>query len=245
MYPFYLQIGSVWTGIGATSTSPSACSIFNFSGTPAPSKDSTVDVNDVASHIEQLTIASNPAQLHVANNAVDLLSDSSVPEYPPLLLNVYETDITRRANPAKVNSQPTNDNDEEDWAVESYEKASWRVSKTFRRFHEYVSQNANECVRYSFASDLLVSPWSIFYWSLFSPRYQLGGQPILYSTDHVDDVIKSTCPQCGGKRHFEVQLMPAIVAQLPAHGLIGGAAVNTSTSPRKCCIAMPWRLFDC
>jgi pre-rRNA-processing protein TSR4 len=81
---------------------------------------------------------------------------------------------------------------------EAFESA---MDATFQKFADRLAQNPDQVIRYEFA-----------------------GTPLLYSkTDAVGKMLtKSTmpgCPNCGGRRTFEVQLTPNAIAELEADDL--------------------------
>ncbi|KAK1251469.1 hypothetical protein MKX07_006948 [Trichoderma sp. CBMAI-0711] len=76
---------------------------------------------------------------------------------------------------------------------EAFESA---MDATFQKFADRMAQNPEQCIRYEF-----------------------GGSPLLYSkSDEVGELLtKRTmpgCPNCGGRRTFEVQLTPNAITEL-------------------------------
>ncbi|RFU80770.1 hypothetical protein TARUN_1427 [Trichoderma arundinaceum] len=121
----------------------------------------------------------------------------SQPEpYPTLFLADadYETlDPTPTKLPANVSIADADAPEPSALDREAFESA---MDATFQKFADRMAQNPEQCIRYEF-----------------------GGIPLLYSkTDEVGELLtKRTipgCPNCGGRRTFEVQLTPNAITEL-------------------------------
>ena len=108
----------------------------------------------------------------------------------------YETlDPTNDKIPSNVRVEEADASEPSALDREAFESA---MDATFQKFADRLSQNPEQIIRYEFA-----------------------GTPLLYSkTDAIGvQLTKSTmpgCPNCGGRRTFEVQLTPNAIAELEA-----------------------------
>ena len=128
--------------------------------------------------------------------------ESAQPEpYPTLYLAdaEFETlDPTPTKIPDNVRIEDTDAPEPSALDREAFEST---MDAAFQKFADRMAQNPDQVIRYEF-----------------------GGTALLYSkTDAVGDKLtKSTmpgCPNCGGKRTFEVQLTPNAIAELEADDL--------------------------
>ncbi|KAL6815946.1 hypothetical protein GGI42DRAFT_312665 [Trichoderma sp. SZMC 28013] len=116
--------------------------------------------------------------------------------YPTLYLADadYETlDPTSTKLPANVTIADADAPEPSALDREAFESA---MDATFQKFADRMAQNPEQCIRYEFS-----------------------GVPLLYSkTDEVGELLtKRTmpgCPNCGGRRTFEVQLTPNAITEL-------------------------------
>ncbi|KAM0448721.1 hypothetical protein ACHAO4_008432 [Trichoderma viride] len=116
--------------------------------------------------------------------------------YPTLFLSDadYETlDETAVKMPANVSMADADAPEPSALDREAFESA---MDSTFQKFADRMAQNPEQCI-----------------------RYEHGGVPLLYSkTDAIGDLLtKRTmpgCPNCGGRRIFEVQLTPNAITEL-------------------------------
>ena len=84
-----------------------------------------------------------------------------------------------------------NNTEESSWQGETYESMQMLgYDKVFKNFHTRVSYYPRQLVRYS--------PY---------------GVPLLFSADPLPDI--KACAHCGQSRHFDLQVMPAILSKLP------------------------------
>lgn len=124
-------------------------------------------------------------------------------KFPGIYLHIDEEIIVEKrekkyAVPENVTSVPEAIGGEEEWSGEQYEKfRAPGTDKSFNRFQKRVSHYPRQCVRYAVS----------------------GGQtPLLYHDIDIAAAVNKlpSCRRCSHAcNHFELQLMPAILAFLP------------------------------
>ncbi|GAB0132693.1 hypothetical protein EsDP_00001121 [Epichloe bromicola] len=125
---------------------------------------------------------------------------SSQPEPHPTLY-ISEADYeTLDPTPTKIPENAQIEDADAPETVSALDKEAFESSMdaTFQKFADRLAQNPDQVIRYEF-----------------------GGTPLLYSkTDAVGDKLSKGsmpgCPNCGGRRTFEVQLTPNAIAELEA-----------------------------
>lgn len=128
-----------------------------------------------------------------------VLSTQYPVQFPPLALHIVDELIApqnlrpRATGDALPDAMmPAGAGGEEGWQMEEYEKMTVAgYDKVFRAFHSRVAHYPRQCVRYS-------------------PH----GSPLLFSNDPPPPPVPA-CSSCGRPRHFDLQLMPAILGLLP------------------------------
>jgi len=182
-------------------TAASAKAPFQNSVKPASSFwDSLMNDDEKAEVKKEVSSAlSSPAE---ANESTVILHNSKN-KFPGIYLHIDEEIIVEKrekksAIPENVKIAPEATGGEEEWSGEHYEKfRAPGTDKSFTRFQKRVSHYPRQCVRYAVS----------------------GGQaPLLYHDLDIAGAVRKlpACTRCNHTfNHFELQLMPAILAFLP------------------------------
>jgi pre-rRNA-processing protein TSR4 len=128
-------------------------------------------------------------------------SEGLAKPYPTLYLSDadYETlDPTPQSVPANTRIEDADAAEPSALDREAFESS---MDSTFQKFADRLAQNPDQVIRYEF-----------------------GGTPLLYSkTDPVGEKLTNGtmpgCPNCGGRRTFEVQMTPNAITELEADEL--------------------------
>lgn len=181
-------------------TVPTKISIQDSSKPKASFWDSLMNDDEKTEEKTNSEISSIPSDVSVSNP----IRHNPKNKFPGIYLHIDEEIIVEKREKksaipenVKISSEATVGGEEE-WSGEQYEKfRAPGTDKSFSRFQKRVSHYPRQCVRYAVSS---------------------GQSPLLYHDIDIVSTVNnlSTCSRCNHVcNHFELQLMPAILAFLP------------------------------
>ena len=144
-----------------------------------------------------------PSTLNVAATKTSATLHNPKNKFPGIYLHIDEEIIVEKREkkssiPENVSISTEAAGGEEEWSGEQYEKfRAPGTDKSFSRFQKRVAHYPRQCVRYAVSG---------------------GQKPLLYHDLDVTSALNKlpTCSRCKHTcNHFELQLMPAILAFLP------------------------------
>jgi hypothetical protein len=140
----------------------------------------------------------------------DFSNQSFIKNYQHELALLAEYEKTEHSSVDSLISNNHDDSGNTGWTGEGYEKAT-KMDKTFKSFQKYIQIEPSQCIRYGY-----------------------NQKPVFYSPDHIQRELVSNgppaCENCGGKRVFEMQLMPGIIPYLPTVHTSDPLPTNNPTS---------------
>lgn len=142
------------------------------------------------------------------SGALRFKSAKDQPAFPPVYLEFYEdgeessagSSVQEYAHEARLEREykaTQGLSGSSDFTGEKYEKVKHKYYHShFKHFHRLVTQDPEQCVRYS-----------------------LGGSPVFFKRDRVSEDVLSlklpSCRRCGSPVRFEFQLMPKVLCCIP------------------------------